>query len=56
MENFSPLTQKTLSGMPILLDSIVLSVEQLKETFLPIYEELEKLLNENLPSKFQLTD
>lgn len=54
MENFSPLTQKTLSGMPILLDSIILSVEQLQETFLPIYEDLEKLLNENLPSKFQL--
>lgn len=42
--------------MPMLLDSIVLSIEQLKETFLPIYEDLEKLLNENLPSKFQLTD
>lgn len=56
MESFSPLTQKTLSGMPILLDSIVLSVEQLQEMFLPIYEDLEKLLNGSLPSKFQLTD
>lgn len=56
MKDFSPLIQKTLVGMPVLLDSIVLSVEQLKATFLPIYEDLEKLLNEKLPAKFQLTD
>lgn len=56
MKNFSPLTQKTLTGMPVLLDSIVLSVEQLTTTFLPIYEDLGKLLNENLPSKFQVSN
>lgn len=56
MKNFSPLTQKTLAGMPVLLDSITLCMEQLKATFSPIYDDMEKLLNENLPSKFQLTD
>ncbi|MDE7074406.1 MAG: hypothetical protein K2O69_05060 [Odoribacter sp.] len=56
MKNFSPLTQKTLAGMPVLLDSITLCMKQLEATFSPIYDDLEKLLNENLPSKFQLTD
>lgn len=39
-----------------MLDSITTSVGQLQTIFHPIYEDLNSLLTENLPSKFQLTD
>lgn len=47
--------KKCLANMPMLLDTMSTSIEHLDNVLTPVYDEIEELLEECLPSKYRYT-
>lgn len=50
MQDLSELNKKCLTNMPMMLDVILTTVNNLKNIFLPVYDEIENCLNKELIS------